>query len=388
MLKLLTGIFIRDRDNVTDPKVRQAYGSLCGFYGIFLNIVLFAGKYFAGVISGSVAITADAFNNLSDAGSSVISLLGFAIAGKKPDPDHPYGHGRVEYLSGLLLSALIIIMGVELAKTSFDKILRPEAVQAGILPAVILLVSIAVKFYMSMYNRAVGRKINSASMLATAADSLSDSVATAVVLLSMGIAWLFKVNIDGYAGLLVALFIVYAGINACRETISPLLGQSPDPELVRQIEDIAMSFDEIVGIHDLIVHDYGPGRVFASLHAEVDGFDDVFKLHDAIDVAEKTIHDKLGVLVSIHMDPIDSRNEKLAEMRSAVSEAVKEIDERITIHDFRMVPGPTHTNLIFDAVLTQDAKLTDSEAAEKIKELVSSRWPGYFAVVDIDRSFV
>ena len=224
MLKLLTRLFIQDSENVTDAGVRRAYGTLCSVYGIFLNILLFAGKYFAGLLSGSVAIVADAFNNMSDAGSSVITLLGFAIAGKKPDLDHPFGHGRVEYLAGLLLSALIIAMGFELGKSSLTKILHPEPVTVGLLPAVILLASIGVKFYMCLYNKAVGRKISSAAMQATATDSLSDAIATTVVLLSMGIAWLFQVNVDGWAGLLVAAFIIFAGYNALRDTLTPLLG--------------------------------------------------------------------------------------------------------------------------------------------------------------------
>ncbi|MGM9588106.1 MAG: cation diffusion facilitator family transporter, partial [Candidatus Limivicinus sp.] len=271
MIKLLTKLFIKDHENVTNAAVRRAYGTMCSLYGIFLNLLLFAGKYFAGVISGSVAITADAFNNLSDAGSSIITLLGFAIAGKKPDPDHPFGHGRAEYLAGLVLSAVIILMGFELVKSSFEKILHPEPISSGLLPAIILVCSILVKFYMCLYNRSVGKKINSAAMQATATDSLSDSVATTVVLISMGVSYFFHVNIDGYAGLLVAVFILYAGFNAAKDTVSPLLGQAPDPEFVQQVADIVTAHPEVVGIHDLVVHDYGPGRVMVSLHAEVRG---------------------------------------------------------------------------------------------------------------------
>ena len=389
MLDFLIKKFIKDSENVQDAAVRRKYGTLCSIYGIFLNVILFAGKYFAGVLSGSVAITADAFNNLSDAGSSIITLMGFAIAGKKPDPDHPYGYGRVEYLAGLVLSALIIVMGFELGKTSVDKILHPSPVEAGWLPAAILVFSILIKFYMSRYNKRIGKKINSAAMQATSVDSLSDTISTVVVLLSMGISALFKVNIDGYAGLAVAVFICYAGYNALKETVSPLLGNPPEAEFVKQIEDIVMSTPEIVGIHDLMVHDYGPGRVIVSLHAEVNGKEDIYKLHDAIDCTEVKLKEQLGCVSTIHMDPIETDNPEVVEMRQKVGELLqKKMDEKILIHDFRMVPGPTHTNLIFDALLPTDWPDTDIEAAHKIKELVHSELKNCFAVVTIDRAYV
>ena len=388
MIKLLTKLFIKDHENVANAAVRRAYGTMCSLYGIFLNLLLFAGKYFAGVISGSVAITADAFNNLSDAGSSIITLLGFAIAGKKPDLDHPFGHGRAEYLAGLALSAVIILMGFELAKSSFDKILHPEPINTGLLPALILVCSILVKFYMCLYNRSVGKKINSAAMQATAVDSLSDSVATTVVLLSMGIAYFFHVNIDGYAGLLVAVFIIYAGFNAAKDTVSPLLGQAPDPEFLQQIADIVTAHPEVVGIHDLVVHDYGPGRIMVSLHAEVRGDGDIFALHDAIDTAETELKDRLGCIATIHMDPIEADNTEVSQMRTAVSEKLKELDNVISIHDFRMVPGPTHTNLIFDAVVPADYPKSDEELAANIRQQIHQAWPDRYAVVTIDHSYI
>ena len=388
MIKLLTKLFIKDHENVANAAVRRAYGTMCGLYGIFLNLLLFAGKYFAGVISGSVAITADAFNNLSDAGSSIITLLGFAIAGKKPDLDHPFGHGRAEYLAGLALSAVIVLMGFELAKSSFEKILHPEPINTGLLPALILVCSILVKFYMCLYNRSVGKKINSAAMQATAVDSLSDSVATTVVLLSMGIAYFFHVNIDGYAGLLVAVFIIYAGFNAAKDTVSPLLGQAPDPEFLQQIADIVTAHPEVVGIHDLVVHDYGPGRVMVSLHAEVCGDGNIFDLHDAIDTAETELKDRLGCIATIHMDPIEADNTEVSQMRAAVAEKLKELDDVISIHDFRMVPGPTHTNLIFDAVVPADYPKSDEELAANIRQQIHQAWPDRYAVVTIDHSYI
>ena len=388
MIKLLTKLFIKDHENVANAAVRRAYGTMCGLYGIFLNLLLFAGKYFAGVVSGSVAITADAFNNLSDAGSSIITLLGFAIAGKKPDLDHPFGHGRAEYLAGLALSAVIILMGFELAKSSFDKILHPDPINTGLLPALILVCSILVKFYMCLYNRSVGKKIHSAAMQATATDSLSDSVATAVVLLSMGISYFFHVNIDGYAGLLVAVFILYAGFNAAKDTVSPLLGQAPDPEFVQQVADIVTAHPEVVGMHDLVVHDYGPGRVMVSLHAEVRGDGNIFALHDAIDTAENELKDRLGCIATIHMDPIEADNSEVSQMRTAVLAKVKELDHVISIHDFRMVPGPTHTNLIFDAVVPADYPESDEELAANIRQQIHQTWPDRYAVVTIDHSYI
>ena len=388
MIKLLTKLFIKDHENVTSAAVRRAYGTMCSLYGIFLNLLLFAGKYIAGLISGSVAITADAFNNLSDAGSSIITLLGFAIAGKNPDPDHPFGHGRAEYLAGLVLSGVIILMGFELVKSSFEKILHPEPISSGLLPAVILVCSILVKFYMCLYNRSVGKKINSAAMQATATDSLSDSIATTVVLLSMGISYFFHVNIDGYAGLLVAVFIIYAGFNAAKDTVSPLLGQAPDPEFVQQVADIVTAHPEVVGIHDLAVHDYGPGRVMVSLHAEVSGDGNIFDLHDAIDTAETELKEQLGCIATIHMDPIEADNTEVSQMRAAVAEKLKELDDVISIHDFRMVPGPTHTNLIFDAVVPADYKKSDEELAASIRQHIHQTWPDRYAVVNIDHSYI
>ena len=388
MINFLSRIFIKDRENVTDSKVRQAYGTLCGFVGIALNVILFGLKYFAGTISGSIAIVADSFNNLSDAGSSVITLLGFRLAGRKPDPDHPYGHGRIEYISGLIVAALIILMGFELAKSSVQKIISPEPVQTGWLPAVILLVSIGVKVYMSFYNRAVGKKINSSAMLATATDSLSDSIATAVVLIAMLIAHFTGLNIDGWAGALVALFILFAGYNAAKDTLAPLLGQPPEKEFVESIENLVLSHPEIHGVHDLIVHDYGPGRQMISLHAEVDGRDDVFHLHDVIDNIEVELFKQLGVHATIHMDPIETDNETVNAMREKIAELVKTIDESITIHDFRMVPGETHTNVIFDAVVPFAFRMKDAEVAVAIRELVQKTYPNHFAVIMIDHAYV
>ena len=388
MVSLLSKIFIKNRDDVTDPAVRKAYGSLCSALGIVLNVLLFAGKYIAGAVSGSIAITADAFNNLSDAGSSAISLVGFHLSSKKPDLDHPFGHGRLEYISGLCVAALILVMGVELLISSVQKIITPEPVETGLLPAAILIVSIAVKVYMSAYNRSVGKKISSSAMQATAADSLSDSIATTVVLISMGVSYFFDVNIDGYAGVLVALFILWAGIGVARDTLSPLLGQAPDPGLVQRIEDIVMGREEIIGMHDLVVHDYGPGRLMISLHAEVDGRGDIFELHDAVDVVERTLAQELGCEATIHMDPVVCDDERVDAERARLLEIIADLGDVLSIHDFRMVAGPSHTNLVFDAVIPGGLSKTAEEVRKEICQAVEEKMPGRFAVVTVDTSYV
>lgn len=387
MMKLLARLFIKNSGDTADPAVRMAYGRLCGIAGIALNLLLFALKYFAGVVSGSIAITADAFNNLSDAGSSVITLAGFALAGKRPDPHHPFGHGRLEYIAGLAVAAVIVVMGAELLRSSIGRIFSPEPVQAGLLPAAILAVSIAVKLYMAAYNRRIGKMIDSPAIAAACADSLSDSAATAVVLACMLVTQLTGLNIDAYAGVAVAGFILFAGFGAARDTVSPLLGQAPSREFVRQIEDIVLKNPEILGIHDLIVHDYGPGRVMISLHAEVDGHGDMFEKHDAIDNVERELAERLGCHAVVHMDPIDVSSEETARLRGEVEEIVRELEPAASIHDFRIVPGPTHTNLIFDAVVPCAEKRSDEEVSARIRSSIAERLPGNYAIVNIDRAY-
>ena len=387
MIELLAKWFIHHRDNTADGAVRRAYGTLCGAVGIGLNVLLFIGKFFAGQLSGSIAVTADAFNNLSDAGSSAVTLLGFRLAGKKPDPDHPFGHGRIEYISGLIVAGLILLMGVELAKSSFDKILHPEEVTFSALALVILAVSVGVKLYMWLYNRSIGRRIRSAAMEATAMDSLSDTAATAAVLLAMLIGKWTGLAVDGYVGLLVALFILFSAYKAAKETLSPLLGQAPDPELVQRIRDIVAEHDTVVGIHDLVVHDYGPGRQMVSLHAEVPASGDILALHDVIDNIERELHEKLHVQAVIHMDPIVTDDTEVDALRRQVAELARQVEPRMTVHDLRVVRGTTHTNLVFDAVLPLDAAITPAEAARRIREKVSELDGDYYAVVTVEHSF-
>ncbi len=388
MISLLARLFIRDRENVADAAVRRAYGMLCSLTGIGLNVLLFLGKYLAGQLSGSIAMTADAFNNLSDAGSSIITLLGFRMAAKKPDPGHPFGHGRIEYLSGVAVSLIIIVVGVQLGLESIEKIKSPEAVDAGLLPMLVLVASICVKGYMFAYNRGIGRKINSPGMSATAVDSLSDCIATGVVLISMLLSRFADINADGWGGAAVAAFIIFSGFRAAKETLSPLLGNPPDPQLVQDISELVLAHPEVMNIHDLIVHDYGPGRLMVSLHAEVPGDGDVFELHDAIDTIEYELQSKLGCAAVIHMDPVSPDGTKTAHMRDELAEAAKAIDPRLSIHDFRIVDGPTHTNVIFDAVLPNDSRLTEEEAKAQLETLVHSLWSNSHPKVHIDRPFV
>ncbi len=387
MIELLARWFIPHRDNTADGAVRRAYGTLCGAVGIGLNVLLFIGKFFAGQLSGSIAVTADAFNNLSDAGSSAVTLLGFRLAGKKPDPDHPFGHGRIEYISGLIVAGLILLMGVELAKSSFDKILYPEEVTFSALALVILAVSVAVKLYMWHYNRRIGGKIRSAAMEATASDSLSDAAATSAVLLAMLIGRWTGLAVDGYVGMVVALFILFSAYKAAKETLSPLLGQAPDPELVQHIRDIVEEHDTVVGIHDLVVHDYGPGRQMVSLHAEVPASGDILQLHDVIDNIERELHEKLHVQAVIHMDPIVTDDETVDALRRQVAELVRQVEPRMTVHDLRVIRGTTHTNLVFDAVLPLDAAITPAEAGRRIREKVAELDGDYYAVVTVEHSF-
>lgn len=388
MIRLLIKLFIKQDDNPNNPDTRRAYGMLCSMVGVFLNVLLFAGKYLAGVMSGSIAIMADALNNLSDAGSSLITLIGFKFAGLKADAEHPFGHGRFEYISGFIVAGAILLMGAELIKSSVAKILSPSPVDTSLLAVGILFASVCVKLYMCFYNRRIGKQIDSSAMRATAMDSLSDSVATSVVLLSMLIVKYTGFNVDGWCGVLVALFILYTGYSAAKDTLSPLLGQSPAPEFIEQIKEITLAHKEIVGIHDLVVHDYGPGRIMISLHGEVPGNGNIFELHDVIDQTEKELKQKLGCDTVIHMDPIVVDDEEISAMKRDVAELVREIGEDLTIHDFRMVEGPTHTNLIFDVVVPFNVKITDKEVCEKIEQNVQAKWSNYFVVLNVDHSNV
>lgn len=391
MLNLLSKLFIKDYKNYSDSKVRTQYGVLCGVYGIFWNVLLFGAKFIVGTIAASVAMVADAFNNLSDAASSVVNILGFKLASKKPDPEHPFGHGRMEYISGLVISGLIFLMALELFKSSLKGLINgftePTQQEFSVFSLIVLILAILVKLYMYFYNHSIGKKIDSVSLEATAKDSLSDTISTLVVIISLVLGRFTTFPVDGIAGLIVSVFIFMAGYEAAKETLQPLLGMKPEEEFVAEIEKEVLRHKPIVGIHDLVVHDYGPGRKMLSLHAEVPGDMDIFQLHDVIDVTEVDVSAKFGCETVIHLDPIDLNNPLLDENKKIVSEVVKSIDERLTIHDFRMVPGETHTNLIFDVVKPFDCEISDSEMLSEIREKVLTRKPSHFCVIAIDRPY-
>lgn len=372
----------------TEVEKRSIYGMVCGFVGIFFNIILFVGKLLAGIITSSISITADALNNLSDAGSSIVTLAGFKLAAQKPDSKHPYGHGRIEYLAGLAVAAVILIMGFELFRDSTGKVLHPQDTEFSYVVIFILLASILVKCYMAYYNYSIGKEIDSAAVRAAAMDSMSDCIATGAVLVTTVLNHLYGWQLDGYCGILVSFFIMYSGIQAARDSVDPLLGIEPDEEFLQQIEDISLSFDEnIVGIHDLMVHDYGPGRKIISLHAEVPADSNMIQIHDVIDNLEKKLSKDLGCMATIHMDPVAVNDPEVKELKHKVADLAKEVLDAITIHDFRVVKGDTHTNLIFDMVVPFSCKCTDREmadmVADKIKEKLGNN---YYAVIDVDRA--
>ena len=388
MTEFLVKHFVKGYKNTEKDEVRTSYGILASIVGIFCNLLLFGAKLFIGLLVNSVSVMADAFNNLSDAASSIIGFIGVKMAGKPADADHPFGHGRIEYVSGFGVSMVIILMGIELFKTSIEKIFHPEPVETGALAVGILVVSICVKGYMCFYNRTVGKKIQSETMKATAMDSMSDSIATTAVLISMAVAHVTGISIDGWCGCLVACFVLYAGFGAAKDTLNPLLGEPPSREFVNEIRTIVMAHPEILGIHDLVVHDYGPGRRMISLHGEVSGDCDIFEIHDVIDRIEKELKEKLGCEAVIHMDPIVVNNEAINETKKEVVDMINEHFPGVTIHDFRMIQGPTHTNLIFDAVVPFQYGKTNEEVKQGIEKLISEKWDDYYAVIQAEQSYL
>ena len=385
MFQLLSKLFIKNHEDYTDTKVRQSYGILAGAVGILLNFLLFAAKALAGFLSHSIAITADAFNNLSDAGSSVITLIGFRLSGQEADSDHPYGHGRIEYLSGLVVAAIILLMGVELIKSSFSKILHPELPDFSPVIVFILTLSILVKLYMYMYNHRISVRIDSAAMKATAADSLNDCIATAAVLASSLIGHFTGVSIDGWCGLIVGIFILRAGIEAAKDTVDPLLGKAPDPAFVEHIRSIVLSHPEVLDVHDLLVHDYGPGRMMISLHAEVPAEGDFLKLHDIIDNIERELQTTLSCSAVIHMDPVLTKDSETSRLHEIVSSLAKQLDPSVSVHDLRLVKGPTHTNVIFDVAVPFQFRMDDPEIRAYFSEKIRLLDGSYFCVVNIDK---
>ncbi|MDR1630732.1 MAG: cation diffusion facilitator family transporter [Oscillospiraceae bacterium] len=388
MIRLLAKLFIKNNEDCTHPDIRKQYGILCGAVGIFFNLLLFSIKLLAGLLSGSIAVTADAFNNLSDAGSSIVTLFGFKLAGQKADSGHPFGHGRIEYVSGFLVSMLILLMGVELLKSSIKKIVSPEPVTANALTVIILLVSVGVKLYMFVYNKKIGKRIHSAALSATAIDSISDTVATSVVLLSMLFTKFTGIHIDAYCGALVSVFILYSGVMAAKETLNPLLGQAPAGETVEKIRQIVLSHEQIAGMHDLMIHDYGPGRCMVSLHAEVSADADLCVMHDLVDDIENDLSQALSCDAVIHIDPLELDDEHTSEIRRRMGIVLQDIDPGLGFHDFRVVSGATRTKLIFDVVVPFHFTLDDKELLATIDERIKQEFgEQYFSAVKIDKAY-
>lgn len=383
----LIQMLIPDSENIHNPKVRAAYGTLGSVAGIITNVLLAILKYAAGMLSGSISVTADAINNLSDAGASIISFVGVKLSAKPADKGHPYGHGRVEYISALGVAFLVLLMGIELFKSSVDKVINPVPVKFSIVSLCILVFSILAKLWLGFFNKKLGKKINSAPMMAVMKDCFSDCLATGVAAIAIIVSAFSDINVDGYLGIIVAGFIFMAGFNILKDTMADLLGKPAEKEFVEEITNKILSYDKIVGVHDLIIHDYGPGRKFASAHAEVPSNEYIMEIHDVIDIIERDIFNEFGMIISIHMDPIVVDDEKINALRKMTSDLVTEMSEEMSIHDFRVVDGPTHTNLIFDLIIPHKYKLSNEEVCKEIEENLSKIDERYFAVITVEHSF-
>ena len=385
MTTLLSRLFVKDYKDTQSPTVRRRYGTMVSVIGILMNVLLFLGKAAAGFFFGSVSVMADAINNLSDAGSSAISFISFKISAKPADRSHPFGHARIEYVASMIVSFLIMLIGFELLRESATKIFAPAAPDKSVITLVILGVSIAVKLWLGFFNRRIGKKIDSSVMRATAMDCFSDALATTAVLVSALLFFFWGINIDAYMGVLVAVLIIVAGIKILNETKNSILGEAPKKETLDGIKAIVDEYEGVLGIHDMVVHNYGPGRIIASFHAEVDGAGNIFEAHDMIDNIEKRISEEMGIQCTIHLDPIVVDDERINAMKAIVTSAVSEIDERIKIHDFRFVEGVTHSNFIFDVAVPFEIKLSDAEIREAISRKISDIDASYFCVITVDR---
>lgn len=380
--------FVKDFENVKDPKVRDSYGKLAGIVGIISNGILCAMKIIIGLISGSIAIVADGINNLADASSSIITLIGFKLSALPEDEEHPYGHARIEYLAGTAVSIMIILVGVELGKSSVDKILHPEALDFSPIVVIVLLLAIAVKIWQALFNIKTGKRIDSLALIATGADSRNDVISTVVVLIGILIGHFSGLQLDGYFGIAVALFILWSGISLVKETVSPLLGEAPDPDLVKSIEDMAFSFDGVLGIHDLVVHNYGPGKIFASIHIEVDSQVDVMISHDLVDNIEKTISRDLNILLTAHMDPVNIKDPRREPLKEIIERTISNIDGALSFHDLRIIPGNTHTNVVFDVVLHPQCEISKNDISSALIDAVHKFDPTFECVPEFDTSYV
>ncbi len=389
MTDLIIKAFIKDYKKTNDPKVRMKYGILSGGVGIGVNVLLCLFKFFVGALTGSIAITADAVNNLSDAGSSAVTVFGFKMAGKPADRNHPFGHGRIEYITAMIVSFIILFMGVELAIQSVKKIRSPEDIQFSVLGVIIIAASILGKLWLAFFNRGLGKRIDSPAMAAVVADSMSDIAATSITLIALILSRFFpSLHIDGWLGIIVAGFVFKAGLEIFRDTLSSLIGQPPSKELVEELKAKILSYDHVSGIHDLIMHNYGPDHFFATVHVEIPSDIDVMMGHDIIDNIENDIKKQMGIELTIHYDPLVVNNERVNELKEMTLNVVKRIDSDISIHDFRVVDGPMHTNLIFDVVIPYDFKEKSGELISEIRLRISEINNSYFAIIKVEHSFV
>ena len=388
MKKLFIKLFVKNPTDLQNPKVRSSYLSLAGFTGIAVNLLLFIGKLVLGLISASVAIIADAFNNISDAGSAIVALIGFRLASKPVDKEHPLGHGRLEYVTGFIVNMLIILVGFELFKSSLDKILHPVLPSVGNITLILLAVAILVKAWLFTFYRKISKLTSSATVKASSLDSLTDCIATALVLISALIARFYGVAIDGWAGSLVAVFILFTGIKASKETIDLLLGSPPSPAFIQEIYDFAKNYPQIIGLHDVMVHDYGVGRQIVSFHAEVSADSDINLAHEEVDKMERDMHKKFGCIVTVHLDPIVTNDPLVNELRTLVEQTAKEMNEEFTIHDFRMTKGEKNNNLIFDLVLPADCTMPTQDAEKQLAERIQSKKPDCSCVIRAEHPFV
>ena len=388
MTEILSKMFVKDHRNTENPTVRSAYGTLVSIVGIIFNLFLFASKFVVGTLFGSVAIRADAINNLSDAGSQIISLISFRIAAKPADREHPFGHARIEYVASMIVSFLVLFIGIDMIKESFGKIIHPDPPEQSVIAVIVLFASIAVKLWLGLFNRKIGKRINSSVMRASAADCFSDCLSTGAILLTTLVTFLFPdlgINLDAYMGMIVAILILVAGIRILNETKNSILGEAPADETVETIKNVVSEYSGALGMHDLIVHNYGPGHTIAAFHIEVDGNDDIFAVHDMVDTIEQRLRQEHHIEATVHMDPIETDNELVNRLRHQVQETVAKIDTRLMIHDFRFVPGDTHTNLIFDVAVPFEIKQSDEEIRRAIASEISLINPTYFTVITVDR---
>jgi len=380
--------FIKNYEDVKDAAVREAYGMLGSIVGIIANVVLSVSKISIGSLFNSISITADGINNLSDASSSVITLIGFKLAGKPADKDHPFGHARFEYIAGLIVAFAILLLGTELIKSSFNKIVNPEAINYGNSMILVLIFSIIVKIWLSKFNGIVGDKISSSTIKATSMDAKNDVIATSAVLISVIISKFTGFQIDGYMGVLVALFIIYSGVNILKDIMNPILGEQPDPEFISDIENKILCYEGILNIHDLVVHNYGPSRYFATVHAEVDAKQDILVCHDMIDNIERDFAEDFNINLVIHLDPIVTDDKEINHLKNLTCNILKTIDNKLSMHDFRVVKGTTHTNLIFDVVIPVDLEINTKELVYKIEKYIKEENESYYAVITIDKNYV